>query len=47
MPERPAATVSAGGPDAELVRLRAENPALRAQVAEQAAQIAQLLQQVQ
>jgi len=47
MPERPAATVSAGGPDAELVRLRAENPALRAQVAEQAAQIAQLLQRVQ
>jgi transposase len=46
MPEIPPATVSAEGPDAELVRLRAENAALRAQVAEQAAQIAQLLQRV-
>ena len=47
MPELPPATVSAEGPDAELVRLWAENAALRAQVAEQAAQIAQLLQRIQ
>jgi transposase len=47
MPELPSTTLPAECPDAEWVRLRAENAALRAQVVEQAAQIAQLLLRVQ
>lgn len=47
MPELPSTTLPAECPDAEWVRLRAENAALRAQVVEQAAQIAELLLRVQ
>ncbi len=47
MPEQSPATLSRESPDAELARLRAENAALRAQLAQQAELIAQLLQRIQ
>jgi transposase len=47
MPEQPPATLSRESPDAELVRLRAENAALRAQLAQQATLIEQLLLRIQ
>jgi len=46
MPEQPPTTPSAESPDAELARLRAENAALRGQVAEHATENAALRSQV-